>query len=212
MPRAEVRLRGRRASGLTLLEMVVAIGIFSVIAVIVFAALSSSLESETRLRAHHERLAALVRTVTALERDLRHAVARGVRDGQGDAEPPLWAWPADPPAPGELLRLTVAQPGDGVPVEAGLVRVAWRIDDGRLYRVTWRVLDRAQDSVEDGRRMLADVEDVELRLLVYDRQSGLGATAEWSDPARLPDGLSVTVHMRDGGIVQRVLEVANGSP
>jgi len=191
--------------------MVVAIAIFSVIAVVIFGALSVSLDTEARLRDRQGATAALVSTVTQLERDLRYAVPRPVRDGQGDAEPAFWAWPADPPTAGELLRLTTSQPGDVAPGQGIEQRVAWRLQDGRLYRVTWPVLDRAQDSKEDRRRMLADVETVELRLLVYDREGGLGATDEWADPTRLPDGVSLTLRLQDGRVVQRLVELANAS-
>jgi len=202
---------GAPAAGFTLLEMVVAVGIFSVIAVVIFGALGTTLDTEARLRTRQGDLASLVSTVTALERDLRYAVPRGVRDGQGDPEPAFWVWPADPPAPGELLRLTVSQPEDGVPGGGGLTRVAWRIEDGRLYRVSWRVLDRAPDSVEDRRRLLADVEGVDLRLLVYDREGGLGGTDEWAEPARMPDGLSLTLRMHDGRLLQRLVELPHAS-
>lgn len=200
----------RISRGFTLLEMVVAIAIFAIIAAISYSALNNFLDARAHINGENERLRALQTMFVLLEQDLRYAVDRGVRDEYGDREPAFAGGIDQPLADGERLRLTTIRPA---PVGAGVhqvTRVAWRLDDGALYRVSWRVLDRDIDSEGYQRRVMANIDDIGFRYFDYNADEELESDSEWLGDARLPAGVEVTVLFGDEAEYQRIFEVAGG--
>jgi len=196
--------------GFTLLEMVVAIAIFGVIAAMSYAALNNFLEARVHINAENEKLQALQNTFVILERDLRFATPRPVRDNFGDAEPAFIGTTGDALAGGERLRLTTLRPA---PAESGLqqaARVAWRLDDDELSRVTWPVLDRDLDTRETRRRMISDVAELSFRFFSYQGDDSLTASSEWISDTALPAGVEITVLMDDQPAYQRIVQVGGG--
>lgn len=198
--------------GFTLLEMVVAIGIFAIIAAISYSALNNFLDARAHINSENERLRALQTMFVLLEQDLRYAVNRTVRDEYGDVEPAFVGGADRPLAAGERLRLTTVRPA---PVGGGahqVTRVAWRLNDGTLYRVAWRVLDRDIDSEGYQRRVMGNIDDIGFRFFSYDDGDELRAEPEWVEGADLPAGVEVTVLPEDEAEYQRVFEVAGRRP
>jgi general secretion pathway protein J len=184
--------------------MVVAIGIFAVIAAISYATLDRFLEASRRLEAHAEFLRELQLAFLQLERDLRFVVNRPVRDGIGETEPALLADPSQPPEFGELIRLTTSQPhveGSG----QRLRRVAWRFDEGVLSRVTWSELDRDFDTPERARTVMADVAAVELGFWHRDAGNELTRSEEWTATDALPQAVEIVVDTGDERRYRRLL-------
>lgn len=199
-------------NGFTLIEMLVAIGIFAVIAVISYSGLSQFLHNRALLQQRTDRLHSLHTAMLLLEQDLRFAVARPVRDGFGDPEPVLVAGSDNELAPGELLRLTTARPSVELAPAQRLERVAWRLDDGTLLRVSWRVLDRDQDSEELSRAVLRDVRDLDLEYLRWSAETQtLQRSSGWPDTGTLPVGVDLLLTLDSGDQYRRVLVMANGS-
>ena len=137
--------------GFTLLEMLVALAIFGLLAVMSYGGLASVLEQQFRTEAEAERLAALQKAYLIMQRDIEQVVARPVRDGFGDEQPPL--------AGDQALEFT--RGGWSNPLgrpRSNLQRVAYAWDDRQLRRYVWQVLDRAQDSQPLGQLLLENVE------------------------------------------------------
>lgn len=201
----------RSSRGFTMLEMIVAIGIFAIIAAISYSALNNFLDARAHINNENERLRALQTMFVLLEQDLRYAVNRTVRNEFGDLEPAFIGSADQALAAGEQLRLTTIRPAPG---NAGLhqaTRVAWRLIDGELHRVAWRVLDRDIDSVEFRRRLMEDIDVFEIRYFSFDGNTELRADNEWAGDATLPAGVAVTVLPEGGAAYQRVFQVA-GAP
>ena len=205
------RHRRGRQQGFTLLEMVVAIGIFAVIAAICYGSLLRFLDTREALADKHAELREVQTLFTMLERDVRYMVPRTVRDGFGDPEAALLVSPDNPPAPGEILRLSVGEPDPASPAWHAVKRVAWRVEDGEVVRVTWRVLDRDQDSTERRRRVYQEVSDISVRPLTWSDEQGLREASEWGEPEELPVGVEITVSTVAGRTYRRVLETSNGT-
>lgn len=200
----------RNSRGFTLLEMVVSIGIFAIIAAISYSALNGFLDARAHINSQNDRLRALQTMFVLLEQDLRYAVDRPVRDEYGDAEPAFVGSVDLPLADGERLRLTTVRPA---PVGGGrhqLTRVAWRLRDGALYRVSWRVLDRDIDSEGYSRRVLENIDDIGFRYFSFDGGDELRADREWMGGDTLPAGVAVTVLPGGEAQYQRIFEVAGG--
>ena len=131
--------------------------------------------------------------------------ARPVRDGFGDAEPALLI-DAQESVPGELLRFTTSQVSTAASDLSIPTRVAYRVEDNQLYRVSWQVLDRDQDSKETVRRLAENLADVNVSLLVVE-EGGVNAPATWGYADRLPDGIEWLIELADGRSYQRIFEV-----
>ena len=73
----------RRQHGFTLLELLVAIAVFAIMAGIIQIGLVAILDARAEVDAVSEDLKRLQRSLQMLERDLGHAVERPVRDAFG---------------------------------------------------------------------------------------------------------------------------------
>ncbi|ROO26333.1 type II secretion system minor pseudopilin GspJ [Salinisphaera orenii] len=156
--------RGQR--GFTLIELMIAIAVFVVMAAMAYGGLSSVISTREAVTAALERSKTLQMSVWRIRRDLEQIVNRPVRDGFGDTQPAIVGSPN--------VGLRVTRNGWRNPLgeaRSTLQRVGYRInEDDALVREYWRVLDRAQDSAPVESTLLENVETIEWRYLDGDRQ------------------------------------------
>ena len=197
--------------GFSLLELVVALAVFAALAAAAYGGLSSVARTRGDLAEKQDRLAAIVRAVSTLERDLRQAVSRPVR-GNSRGEPvPALLGGADRI---ELTRLGFANPR--AESRSNLERVVYVTDGSMLRRGRYAVLDRAPDSAPAVSTLLEKVDALRLRYL--------GSDGVWRNawpPAEVPagalDGASLTellpravefrIDTGDTGELRRVIEL-----
>jgi general secretion pathway protein J len=152
----------RRARGFTLIEMLVALTIFSFIGIASYQLLASTGQlqesGENRFRA----LGGLQTALRLLDEDLTQFASRPIPRETGEPEPALNAAPEN-----ALIEFTRA--GWRNPVGAprsGLQRVAWLVDDDhRLLRRYRRELDNPEPGKVVERVVAQDVESLALRYL-----------------------------------------------
>ncbi|MCU0806914.1 MAG: type II secretion system minor pseudopilin GspJ [Candidatus Contendobacter sp.] len=118
--------------GFTLLELLVALAVFSIMAVAAYGGLRNVLYTRAAVEEQNRRLAAVQLAVYRLEQDIEQAVPRGIRDEYGEPQGALLG--------GALAddRLTLTRTGWDNPLgqpRANLQRVAYRLRDGRLWRL-----------------------------------------------------------------------------
>jgi general secretion pathway protein J len=147
-----------RGRGFTLLELLVALAIFSVIAVMAYGGLSTVLNQRALTEERAERLGMLQKTYLVLQRDLEQAVPRAIRDEFGDRIGPLTGTPSF-----QFTRGGWRNPLDHP--RSTLQRVGYLLEDGELTRYAWPVLDRAQDSEPVEQVLAADITDLQVRYL-----------------------------------------------
>lgn len=178
---------------MTLIELVVAMALFALVAVMGTQALNGVLKSRDRLTGLSAQTAELDRTLTLMRRDLAAALPIPFHAPGGRPESVLAvAWP------GPRLGISVGgRAGPATPDFTGFHRVEWIFDDSenRLLRRVWPVLQPASDR-ERGPAvpMLNGVSGFDVR--TFDRDSGWRS---WRDvppdriSTRLPDAVEVTV-------------------
>lgn len=152
------------ARGFTLLELLVAMAIFAIIGVMAMGGLNNIITQQGQTKVQLERLHQLQRAVRLMAADLAEASPRLVRDEQGSGnEDPI----ATGINPNELLALT----RDGwrnpfaIQPRGTLQRVHYTLENGKLIREYWRMLDRTLTEPSRKQTLLEDVESVELQFL-----------------------------------------------
>jgi general secretion pathway protein J len=204
-------------AGFTLVEVLIAMAITAFVSVLSYQTLSTALGGIESARAESERLHEINRAFTVLSRDIRLITNRPVRDEFGQM--------ASAVSGGELardlLRLTRAgwHNSTGAP-RSTLQRVAYRLEEDKLLRVSYPVLDRTT-AIEPTETILIDgVEVFELRFLpsintlevdrnqVVDRRfwqenwvADVGFTNKLIDP---PAAIEVRVNLSDWGELERL--------
>lgn len=148
--------------GFTLLEVLIAIAIFALLAMATYRMLDSVLQTDRGQRQQEQRLRELTRAMAAFERDLLQVRLRPVRDPLGDRLPALRG------SSGRDTQLEFTRSGWRNPLgqpRATLQRVRWQLEGERWQRAYWTVLDQAQDSQPWVQQALDGVRRFDLRFL-----------------------------------------------
>jgi len=193
-----------KPSGFTLIEMIIAVSIFAVVASIVFPALIEFLEVRERLDEKHEQVVSLQKAFLFLAKDLRYASNRLGKDEFGDEGKTTLAVGDE-----GLIELTAMYPDlnlDGVNVPR---RVRWVLEKGVLERLQYPVMDPDSDTRLLRQKLIKDVEEVEIE--VSSVEDGRDNTSKkWEEQTRLPDLISVTVTLDSGVEYRRVFTMLGG--
>lgn len=210
MPAATVRQRPAlghaRACGFTLLELLIAIAVFAIMAALAYGGLSSVLRAREATAAGALRLRAVQQTMLLLGRDLDQAVPRSIRDQYGDVKPALYGgadWI-------EFTHDGWANPTGALRSE--LQRVAYAVRDKKLVRDSWQVLDRAPDSTPYEATLLNGVTSLTLRYLdAADTWQESWPTQQQQGIAPqqlpLPRAVEVTLKLKPWGSITRLFRL-----
>lgn len=201
-------------SGFTLLEIVVALGLFAVISVVAHSSLFQFINVRDAMEKNTVAFSQVQRGVALLEQDIRYAVSHPVRDAYGDLEPAFLTNLTDPDLDNEIIRLTAALPSYQVKNTNQLSRVAWRLEDGVLIRSFWLVLDRAQDSELKHFKLIDGVSNFSIVSKGYDEDSNLQIIDSEdinTEAYATPSVIEMTLTMDSGREYFRIWEVASES-
>jgi general secretion pathway protein J len=199
-----------RRRGFTLIEVMVAMAVFAILAAFAYGTLSQTLLSAEILSDRMDRLQALQRTMRVLADDLQQLAPRPVRDELGDNFRPALDTNFQT---GFALELTKGGWSNPVVLpRSTLQRVGYRMEDDELVRYHWYSLDRTLSNEPVGVALLDGVEGIEFRFL-----AGIDNYSEQWPPLNQPDGLGVrqrpravevTLRLTDEGEIVRLIEVA----
>lgn len=188
-----------RARGFTLLEVLVSLSIFAMLAAAAVGVLAWTADQQGVIRVRMQRMAELQRAHALLKADLGQAAVRRTRRSDGASERAAFA--AAPPDDRSRPLLGFVRRGwenpDGAP-RASMQYVEYRVAEGSLQRSTRAALDGT--SAGAPQVLLDGVESV--RASYYDR----GA---WSDGwggglEDLPQAVALDLQVRDFGQVRQV--------
>jgi len=200
----------RAAQGFTLIEVLVAIAIFGVLTMLAYMSLGQTLANADMLTARMDRLQAIQRTMRYLANDLSAAAPRPVRNELGDSY-----MPAVMVSAANDFALAVTHGGWSNP--AGLPRSTqqrsvYLLDDGKLFRVYYNVLDSTYSNNAISTEILDGVKALEFRLI----QDNGEASSQWPPLGaggvgeRLrPRAVEIILTLEGEGEIRRLIEVAS---
>lgn len=198
----------RRARGMTLLEVLVAVAIFAVLALLAYGALGQIALSRARLQEDELARRELIRWLDTLTADLGQAAPRPARGAYGDPEPAFIGRRDGFTLTRIALRST----------RAGPVEVAQRVEQGwhggQWRRVVYAAVDRAPATPGRSALGLTAVDAVEIR---YYADSGT-VSNQWPPPGvelpleALPRAVEISVELARFGRLRRLIEVSDAGP
>lgn len=191
------------SKGFTLLELLVALAIYGLLAAMSYGGLQAVLNQQWHTEQAADRLGELQKMYLLMQRDIEQLVPRFVRNEFGDVQQPLVG--------DDSLRLT--RGGWRNPAgrqRSTLQRVGYAYEEQQLVRYAWSVLDRAQDSEPLKQPLTEDVERMQLRYLdgddVWKEQwpdtsgfVGTDVAADRTELPELPKALEVTIEHKTFG-------------
>jgi len=200
----------RTRRGFTLLEVLVALAIFGVMSMLAYATLGQTLSNVDYLTERMDRLQSVQRAMRYLATDLTQSAPRPVRNELGDSFDPALETSLASEFVLELTRSGWGNPA-GLP-RGTLQRVAYRLEDDKLVRYYWTVLDRTYSNEPLATVLLDNVESLFFR---YYQASGepseiwppLGQQGPAAMRSR-PRAVEIVLSLADQGEITRLLEIA----
>ena len=199
--------------GLTLIELLVAVFVFSVMAALAYTAIARLLDNTAFLEDRMARMRAIQVTMRFLESDLLQAAPRPVRDELGEVLVGAIRSAATSPFALELTRGGWTNPA-GLP-RSTQQRLAYQLLDGELSRYHWTVLDRTFSNQPVRTVLLDEVDTIGFRYLLADGDwadqwppSGNLGTASATDPRHRPRAVEIVLVLADEGELTRIVELA----
>jgi general secretion pathway protein J len=186
--------------GFTLLEILVALFIFTIIAMIMTRALHTVFESQERTEDKSTRMAILQIATLFLEHDLTQAIDRPIMASDGDREAAFI---------GKANTVRFTHGGLANPLgqldRSTLQRTSFSLDNKHLVRESWQVLDQISTSKSDQRQLLYNVTDLHFEYL--DAKGKYSDT--WPPPNKtkgspLPNAVKISITMAKWGTITQI--------
>lgn len=199
-------IRGQLA--FTLIEILVAVAVLAILAVAAYGGLDALIGARQYSRREDHQFKRLELAIVTVDRDLQQSASRPIRQRSGALAPAMRG------GGNEVPFLAFTRAGWPNPLQrprSSLVRVNYRLEQGRLIRLSYPVLDRSVSLAPRRQVLLTGVEKVKLRFL---RSNG-----QWVDLwppldaessaylSREPRAVQLTVVTKRWGRIRRIVEL-----
>lgn len=194
----------QRATGFTLLELLVSISIFSVLGLGAYQMLQTVVDSHERVRSGVDTYTQMNLALNTIQRDFNQFSPRPIRDEYGEPLAPMVF--ENPDYIIEFTRGGWRNPA-GRP-RSRLQRVAYRLDydNETLIRDFWEVLDRAEDSEPRSQILMTGVTDFQVTGFAGESEEDTGFELDERDRAA-PLAVEVTLSTEALGDTQRLFQL-----
>jgi general secretion pathway protein J len=186
-----------RVAGFTLLEILIALFIFTLISMIMTSVLHTLLNSQSATEKKSLRLTALETTFILLTNDLEQTINRSVLSNRNTLDSFM----------GTSTRVAFTHAGlinpQGLLQRSTLQRVEYFLDKEHFIRMTWPVLDQTSKTQGNQRVLLEDIEDVRFEYLDNDGHFHNSWSMQDSN-ALLPKAVRVTLKISHWGEITQL--------
>lgn len=199
-----------RERGFTLLEILIALFIFSIVSLMLAGGLRTVIDAQSRTEAKAERLRSLQMVLLILSRDLEQAVNRPITNAVGKEEAAFIGGPQS-----VVFTHTGQANPTGMLARSSLQRSEYRFSEQVLWRRTWPALDQASQTTAHNRQMLA-VSSGSFKYLDKEGRYHDEWSASGNDEAPLPRAVKVTLTLPQWGSISQLyvlpVELAKSAP
>jgi len=189
-----------KQKGFTLLELLVAMVIFSLMSVMAYGGLSNVITGNEVIATQEKRLKELQRTMMFLERDIRQLVPRPRNTGFNQTKAKAFDYGLDSDGLMEFTR--AGNPNPIAIARSSLQRVRYDLEEKVLTRNSWALVDHI-DLEPTSMKLLKDVESIELRLL--DKKNEW--QENWEQEKEIPKAIEITIKHTNWGEIKRLIPV-----
>lgn len=197
--------------GFTLLELLVAVTIFSVLSAMAYGGLRNVIDNSQRTDLSMQRLQEVQLAVLKISRDFSQLAQRRIRDEYGNNQDYLVS------GDGGDIFIEFSRNGRRNPAElqrSHLQRVAYKLEENQLYRLDWPHLDRPQEMQPYESVLLSDVESVSIRFLDrnnewHDQWPPLNTNLQASDMSESLSAIEFTLELTDWGEIMRIYRISS---
>ena len=202
-----------KRKGFTLVELLVVVLIISFMGKVAYDMLGTAIQLESRTAEHANAIEQMTRVLSWLQQDAEQFVDRPIRDELGERLPSLIV---------QHGRLSLTHLGWANPLQvqrSNAQRVSYHFTNNELNRLSWQVLDRAQDSKSVTQKLSGqgklDIEAIEFSVLSYTNGKSHWQT-EWPPKSSFLPGdqhhaqaiaLRVRLTSQQLGTIERVFEL-----
>ncbi len=203
------------ASGFTLIEVLVALAIFAVIAVLSYRTLASIFETRERLQQQSSTLRDQALFFARLENDLNALLPRAITNSVNQTEPALRVLAATLSSEDPVITFTRTGFAAATGANAAPQRVGYRLKDNTIELLIWPGLDQAPRAEPASYPALKNIRDFRWRVLP---PVVTGLEANWrqdwhanpgSSATSLPSALELTLTPVSGSPIVRVFSLRN---
>lgn len=192
----------RKVRGFTLLELMIAMAVFAVLVMLSYSSISLLLDSNRNNSGRQAELQQLQKALLFVERDLHQLTDRAVSTEYGEVMHAFYT----PTDAGVLLELTRGGNPDMAwelrtsgQMRSTLQRVRYVLEDGKLLRQSWNLLDHLETDPPVSVILLEHVKSLKLRFK--------GEKPDWAEvweDAGLPQAVELTLDHENLGEIKRI--------
>lgn len=182
--------------GFTLLEMLLAMAIFSIMNLTAYQVLRTTFKSSEIFIQKSTRLVNIQRAIGFLERDITHAIILlSGSDNFSVKSEKLYSGENSI----DLIRNNRFNPAGLFP-RSNLERVRYRIKNNTLERVSYRYPDNLSNDQPNVTTILRNVLDFQLKF--YHRKQWI---EKWDHPSMMPKGVAVILQLENMNIIRKMM-------
>ncbi|KTD55723.1 type II secretory pathway protein LspJ [Legionella santicrucis] len=190
--------RQKKFQGFTLIEILIALAVFAILATITTSVLYNAFTTRSRVNEQSNRLNELQLAISLLQQDTSQAVERAIRGN----EMRLFSAFIGQPNYLEFTRDGMVNPGS-IEKRSTLKRVAYVCQEGTLIRRSWNTLDTLNRNAYEDKPLLSHLTDCHFGYL----NQNLEILPEWREQAvslnqrkePFPKAIQVNMTLRDLG-------------
>jgi general secretion pathway protein J len=188
----------RWPKGFTLIEILIALTVFAIIATITSSVLYNTFTTRTRVNEQAERLNELQLAISIIQQDTLQTVERAIRGNEMRLFPVFVGQDHYL----ELTRDGLVNP-NSVEKRSSLKRIALVCQEGKLLRRTWRTLDPIDRNIYEDKVLISNLSNCYFNYLNHTLQT----LSEWREQAvmqnqkkePLPKAIQLNITLKDWG-------------
>ncbi|MCZ6804608.1 MAG: type II secretion system minor pseudopilin GspJ [Proteobacteria bacterium] len=200
-----------RQKGFTLLEILIATSIFSMLIATAYVVLQQGVRSRSIIDERTDQLAEVQHAFFILQQDVEQIINRPVRNVYQDYSPPLQIFKDSQIDYARAIEFTRTGWRNPLRMQrSNLQRINYRIENNQLIRRTWNSLDRTPDTQFSDLVLLSDIEQWQTRFLYKGKWMD-----NWINKPKinnkydLPDALEIKIYIENLGSLRRVFKVVS---